>query len=70
LSTKAAVGLNSWDAEYPPVEKRIAEMNLERFRKRLEVETDQAKRAILRRLIMEEEDKLHELQKKDAHVQR
>lgn len=52
------------------MEKRIAEMNLERFRKRLEVETDQAKRATLRRLITEEEDKLHELQKKEVHARR
>lgn len=47
------------------MEQQIAEMNLERFRKRLEKETDQMTRATLRRLVTEEEKKLQELRKKE-----
>ena len=44
--------------ETPAIDKAVAQLNIEHYRKLLSTETDPAKRATLRRLLVEEEAKL------------
>jgi hypothetical protein len=45
------------------VDKTVARLNVEYFRKKLAAETDEAKRKVMQRLLAEEEAKLAALQK-------
>jgi hypothetical protein len=42
----------------PPVDRTVAHMNVEHYRRLLAIETDEARRQTLQRLLAEEEDKI------------